>query len=80
MSINRILKMVISAVCIDIGTTTVAFELVTDKGTLKTYRTINPQRRFGLDVLSKNRVGKQRKVGRAFGCYALYDYKQGNKK
>lgn len=42
-----------SAVCIDIGTTTVAFELVTDKGTLKTYRTINPQRRFGLDVLSR---------------------------
>lgn len=42
-----------SAVCIDIGTTTVAFELVTSKGTLKTYRTINPQRRFGLDVLSR---------------------------
>lgn len=42
-----------SAVCIDIGTTTVAFELITDKGTLKTYKTINPQRRFGLDVLSR---------------------------
>lgn len=42
-----------SAVCIDIGTTTVAFELVTDKGTVKTYKTINPQRRFGLDVLSR---------------------------
>ena len=42
-----------SAVCIDIGTTTVAFELVTHQGTLKTYKTINPQRRFGLDVLSR---------------------------
>lgn len=42
-----------SAVCIDIGTTTVAFELITDKGTLKTYKTVNPQRRFGLDVLSR---------------------------
>lgn len=42
-----------SAVCIDIGTTTAAFELITDKGTLKTYKTINPQRRFGLDVLSR---------------------------
>lgn len=42
-----------SAVCIDIGTTTAAFELVTDKGTVKTYRTVNPQRRFGLDVLSR---------------------------
>lgn len=42
-----------STVCIDIGTTTVAFELITDKGTLKTYKTINPQRRFGLDVLSR---------------------------
>lgn len=42
-----------SAVCIDIGTTTVAFELIADKGTLKTYKTLNPQRRFGLDVLSR---------------------------
>lgn len=42
-----------SAVCIDIGTTTVAFELITDRGTLKNYKTINPQRRFGLDVLSR---------------------------
>lgn len=42
-----------SAVCIDIGTTTVAFELITHQGTLKTYKTINPQRRFGLDVLSR---------------------------
>ena len=42
-----------SAVCVDIGTTTVAFELVTHQGTLKTYKTINPQRRFGLDVLSR---------------------------
>lgn len=42
-----------SAVCIDIGTTTVAFEFVTAKGTLKKYKTINPQRRFGMDVLSR---------------------------
>lgn len=42
-----------SAVCIDIGTTTVAFELIAERGTLKTYKTINPQRRFGLDVLSR---------------------------
>lgn len=42
-----------SAVCIDIGTTTVAFELITEAGTVKTYKTINPQRRFGLDVLSR---------------------------
>ncbi|MGN0106733.1 MAG: ASKHA domain-containing protein [Hominilimicola sp.] len=42
-----------SAVCIDIGTTTVAFELIAGQGTLKTYKTINPQRRFGLDVLSR---------------------------
>lgn len=41
------------AVCIDIGTTTVAFELITEAGTVKTYKTINPQRRFGLDVLSR---------------------------
>lgn len=42
-----------SAVCIDIGTTTVAFELVTDKGTVKSHKEINPQRRFGADVLSR---------------------------
>jgi hypothetical protein len=42
-----------SAVCIDIGTTTVAFELITEQGTLKTHKTVNPQRRFGLDVLSR---------------------------
>ncbi|MCD8180067.1 MAG: ASKHA domain-containing protein [Firmicutes bacterium] len=41
------------AVCIDIGTTTVAFELISERGTDKTYKTINPQRRFGLDVLSR---------------------------
>lgn len=41
------------AVCIDIGTTTVAFELITKEGTLKTYKTVNPQRRFGSDVLSR---------------------------
>ena len=42
-----------AAVCIDIGTTTVVFELITDKGAVRTYKTINPQRRFGLDVLSR---------------------------
>ncbi len=42
-----------SAVCIDIGTTTVAFALITEKGAQKTYKTVNPQRRFGHDVLSR---------------------------
>lgn len=42
-----------SAVCIDIGTTTVVFELVTEEGVLNTYKTVNPQRRFGIDVLSR---------------------------
>lgn len=42
-----------SAVCIDIGTTTVAFELIAQQGTLKKNKTINPQRRFGMDVLSR---------------------------
>lgn len=42
-----------SVVCIDIGTTTVVFELVTEIGTVRTYKTVNPQRRFGLDVLSR---------------------------
>lgn len=42
-----------SAVCIDIGTTTVAFELITNRGVRKVYKTINPQRRFGVDVLSR---------------------------
>lgn len=42
-----------SAVCIDIGTTTVVFQLITSKGVQKTYKTINPQRRFGIDVLSR---------------------------
>lgn len=41
------------AVCIDIGTTTVVFELIEDKGTVKTKKILNPQRRFGLDVLSR---------------------------
>ncbi len=42
-----------SAVCIDIGTTTLAFELVTVDGTVKSYKSVNPQRRFGQDVLSR---------------------------
>lgn len=42
-----------SVVCIDIGTTTVVFELLISKGTVKTHKTTNPQRRFGLDVLSR---------------------------
>lgn len=42
-----------SVVCIDIGTTTVVFELITKSGVCKTYKTINPQRRFGIDVLSR---------------------------
>lgn len=41
------------AVCIDIGTTTVVFELITDKGTVNAKKILNPQRRFGLDVLSR---------------------------
>lgn len=42
-----------SAVCIDIGTTTVAMEYITDGGVKKSYKTLNPQRRFGADVLSR---------------------------
>ncbi len=42
-----------SAVCVDIGTTTVVFELITDSGAVSCYKTVNPQRRFGLDVISR---------------------------
>lgn len=40
------------AVCIDIGTTTVAMEYI-KSGAKKTYKVLNPQRRFGADVLSR---------------------------
>lgn len=52
-----------SAVCIDIGTTTVAFELITDEGTQKVYKTINPQRRFGVDVLSRIEAANRGRLG-----------------
>lgn len=39
-------------VCIDIGTTTVAMEYI-KCGVKKTYKVLNPQRRFGADVLSR---------------------------
>lgn len=41
------------AVCIDIGTTTIAMEYQTGGGVKKSYKTLNPQRRFGADVLSR---------------------------
>lgn len=50
---NPELKQGESVICIDIGTTTIAFEFVTSEGTLKTYKIINPQRQFGADVLSR---------------------------
>ncbi|MCH5209363.1 MAG: DUF4445 domain-containing protein [Oscillospiraceae bacterium] len=68
-----------SAVCIDIGTTTVVFELVTDTGTLKVYKTINPQRRFGTDVLSRidaaNR-GREKEMASLIRYTLLNGYKE----
>ena len=40
------------AVCIDIGTTTLVFEYISG-GEKASYKTVNPQRRFGYDVLSR---------------------------
>ena len=40
------------AVCIDIGTTTLAFEYIS-AGERVSYKAVNPQRRFGYDVLSR---------------------------
>lgn len=40
-------------VCIDIGTTTLAFQLIENGRVVKEHREINLQRRFGLDVLSR---------------------------
>ena len=46
-------KCAANAVCIDIGTTTIAMEYISHGEVKKTYKTINPQRRFGADVLSR---------------------------
>ena len=39
--------------CIDIGTTTLVFQLIENGNVVKEHREINLQRRFGLDVLSR---------------------------
>lgn len=52
-----------SAVCIDIGTTTVAFEYIRGEKTERTYKIINPQRRFGLDVLSRIEASNRGRSG-----------------
>ena len=43
----------ISAVCVDIGTTTIAMQYISNGEVKKTYKALNPQRRFGADVLSR---------------------------
>ena len=43
----------VPSVCVDIGTTTVAFEYIRDGKTVASHKIINPQRRFGHDVLSR---------------------------
>lgn len=67
-----------SAVCIDIGTTTIVFELITENGTVKIYKTVNPQRRFGADVLSRidaaNR-GRESELSAAVKYVLLKGYK-----
>ena len=40
-------------VCVDIGTTTIAMEYIASGTIKKTYKAVNPQRRFGADVLSR---------------------------
>ncbi len=50
-------------ICIDIGTTTVVFELITSEGTLKRYKTVNSQRRFGTDVLSRIDAANRGRIG-----------------
>ncbi len=42
-----------SAVCIDIGTTTVVFEYIENGKVTASHKVINPQRRFGHDVISR---------------------------
>ncbi|MDD6483760.1 MAG: ASKHA domain-containing protein [Clostridiales bacterium] len=42
-----------NAICIDIGTTTLVFSLIQNGKATKTISEVNPQRRFGADVLSR---------------------------
>ncbi len=42
-----------TAVCVDIGTTTIAFELIKDGKIAAAHTELNAQRRFGADVLSR---------------------------
>lgn len=51
------------AVCIDIGTTTVAFEFIKDGKAVSSYKTLNPQRRFGHDVLSRIEAANRGRLG-----------------
>ena len=41
------------SVCVDIGTTTVVLEYIKDGTTAMSHKVLNPQRRFGSDVLSR---------------------------
>lgn len=51
------------AVCIDIGTTTVAFEFIENGRAVSSYKTLNPQRRFGHDVLSRIEAANRGRLG-----------------
>ena len=46
-------KRIDNALCIDIGTTTVAFSYIKNGKQCGEYRTVNPQRSFGADVISR---------------------------
>lgn len=52
-----------TAVCVDIGTTTIAFELIKNGKTAGSHTELNAQRRFGADVLSRIEAANRGRSG-----------------